>query len=144
MQVASQVCHLQEVCALLEPWYWSHDQRFWHGPPFWNQTLDYVKSSFTHTLHSYWIDAHQSSSKLNNNQPLKCGCGGDGCSNFWSMGVFLYVYLVFKKGFWACLVVSSCFCCSNVLLRFDFWISIQQTIWFHCSHIYVQSLCKQQ
>ncbi len=94
MQVASQVCHLQEVCALSKPWYWSHDQRFWRGPPLWNQTLDYVKSSFTHTLHSYWIDAHRSSSKLYNKQPLKCGCGGDGCSNFWSMGVFLYVYFV--------------------------------------------------
>jgi hypothetical protein len=161
---------LQEVCVLLEPWYWSHDQRFWWDPPFWNQTLDYVKSSFTHTLHSYWVDAHRNSSKLYNKQTLKCGCGGDGCSNFWSMGVFLCVYtlcvslwfflqkkwvgshtstsfkvfdtilMVFVKRFWACLVVSSCFCCSNVLSRFDFLISIQQTIWLHCSHIYVQSI----
>ncbi len=100
MQVASQVCHLQEVCVLLEPWYWSHDQRFWRDPLLWNQTLDYVKSSFTHTLHSYWVDAHRNSSKLYNKQPLKCGCGGDGCSNFWSMGVFLCVYT---------LCVSLCF-----------------------------------
>ncbi len=103
MQVANQVCHLQEVCALSKPWYWSHDQRFWRGPPFWNQTFDYVKSSLTHTLHSYWVDAHWSSSKLYNKQPLKCGCGGDGCSNFWNMGVFLYVYFV-------CVCVYMCVC----------------------------------
>lgn len=57
-----------------------------------------------------------------------------------SFKVFDTILMVFVKRFWACLVVSSCFCCSNVLSRFDFLISIQQTIWLHCSHIYVKSI----